>query len=109
VRRVNLNLAARPKLIHFDELSQLSAPKENTMSEPEAWMNQKKINGRLCQVDWRLVAALREVAAVLKTSGANVANIERLIQEADKISATVAIPDPPGCDPRDRTAGLTGG
>lgn len=79
------------------------------MSEPEVWINQKKINGRLCQVDWRLISALREVAAALKTSGANVAKIESLIQEADKISATVAIPDPPGCNPRDRNAGLGGG
>ncbi len=76
------------------------------MSEPESWINQKKINGRLCQVDWRLIEALREVVAALRTSGANVANIERWIHEADMISASVAIPDPPGCDPRDRTGGL---
>jgi hypothetical protein len=79
------------------------------MSEPESWINQKKINGRLCQVDWRLISALREVAAALRASGAtNIAEIERLIQEADTISASVAIPDPPGCDPKDRKGGLGG-
>ena len=77
------------------------------MSETEVWMNQKKINGRLCQIDWRLIEALKEVVAALRASGSvamHVNNIERLINEADKISATVAIPDPPGCDPLDRKA-----
>ena len=71
-----------------------------------AWKNQKQINGRLCQVDWRLIAALEEVAAALRASGsseAHVAKLERLIKEADFISESVAIPDPPGCDPIDRT------
>jgi hypothetical protein len=76
------------------------------MSEPEILINQKKINGRLCQVDWRLISALREVAYALRASGAtNVDEIERLIQEADVIGASVAIPDPPGCDPLDRKSG----
>jgi hypothetical protein len=71
------------------------------------WTNQKKINGRLCQVDWRLISALQEVVAVLRASGAggaNLENLERLINEADEISASVAIPDPPGCLPSDRTS-----
>lgn len=75
-----------------------------------AWVNQKKINGRLCQVDWRLISALREVVAALKAPGANavnIANLDRLIHEADGISASVAIPDPPGCDPIDRTSLVT--
>ena len=77
------------------------------MSEPESWINQKKINGRLCQVDWRLISALKEVAAALRACGAtNVATIEEWIKEADTISASVAIPDPPGCDPKDRKGGL---
>lgn len=79
------------------------------MSQPEFLVNQKKINGRLCQVDWRLIEALQEVVAALRTSGpvaVHVNNADRLIAEADKISASVAIPDPPGCDPRDRMAGL---
>jgi len=72
------------------------------MSEPETWINQKKINGRLCQVDWRFIEAFREVIAALKTSGAcNVEAIQLLIDEAETISASVAIPDPPGCDPSD--------
>ena len=71
-----------------------------------ALKNQKKINGRLCQVDWRLISALKEVVAALRASGPNevhVNNLERLIREADLISESVAIPDPPGCDPIDRT------
>lgn len=82
------------------------------MSESEFLINQKKINGRLCQVDWRLIQALEEVAAALGSLGANAANVANLVcltREADKISATVAIPDPPGCDPVDRTSGLGGG
>ncbi|MDX6497222.1 MAG: hypothetical protein QOG23_482 [Blastocatellia bacterium] len=74
-----------------------------------ALKNQKKINGRLCQVDWRLISALREVIAALRASGPNavhVDNLERLINEADIISASVAIPDPPGCDPIKRDAPL---
>lgn len=77
------------------------------MSEPEFLINQKKINGRLCQVDWRLMEALREVVAALRANGphaVHVDNAERLITEADKIGLTVAIPDPPGCDPFDRRA-----
>lgn len=72
-----------------------------------ALKNQKKINGRLCQVDWRLISALKEVIAALRASGPNevhINNLERLINEADKISASVAIPDPPGCDPFERNA-----
>ena len=76
------------------------------MSEAEILINQKKINGRLCQVDWRLISALRQIAYALRTSGAtNIDEIDRLIDEADLISASVAIPDPPGCDPVDRKSG----
>jgi hypothetical protein len=74
------------------------------MSETEIWTNQKMINGRLCQVDWRLIRALEEVASALRSLGSNtesVDNLERLISEANAISATVAIPNPPGCVPRD--------
>jgi hypothetical protein len=78
------------------------------MSETEIWINQKKINGRLCQIDWRLIQALKEVVAALRASGpttVHVNNLERLINEAEEISASVAIPDPPGCNPFDRSAG----
>jgi hypothetical protein len=77
------------------------------MSESQFLINQKKINGRLCQVDWRLIQALREVVAALRASGPNAVhtdNAERLILEADRIGFTVAIPDPPGCDPFNREA-----
>lgn len=79
------------------------------MSESEFLMNQKKINGRLCQVDWRLISALREIVAALKAPGArcvDFASLDRWIKEADEISATVAIPDPPGCLPIERDAPL---
>jgi len=75
------------------------------MSETEIWMNQKQINGRLCQIDWRLIQGLKEVVAALRATGPNsvhVNNLERLINEADKISESVAKPDPPGCNPFDR-------
>jgi hypothetical protein len=77
------------------------------MSETEIWVNQKRINGRLCQVDWRLIRALEEVSSALKALGtppANLQTLDGLIEEAERISATVAIPDPPGCDPLDRTS-----
>ena len=78
------------------------------MSESEFLMNQKKINGRLCQVDWRLIAALRELIAALRACGpseVDITNAERFINEADEISLTVAIPNPPGCDPALRESG----
>ncbi|HYJ87817.1 MAG TPA: hypothetical protein VEW46_17265 [Pyrinomonadaceae bacterium] len=77
------------------------------MSESEIWINQKKINGRLCQVDWRLISALKEVVAALRAAGPNevhVNNAELLINQANVISEAVAIPDPPGCDPFNRKA-----
>jgi hypothetical protein len=77
------------------------------MSKTEIWTNQKMINGRLCQVDWRLIEVLKEVVAALRASGSNAVNfhnLERLLDEAEKISASVAIPDPPGCNPIERSA-----
>lgn len=74
------------------------------MSDTLIWENQKKINGELCRVDWRLISALRQVSAELKKLGANVTQLDNLANEADGISAKVAIPDPPGCVPRDRTS-----
>lgn len=72
------------------------------MSDTLIWENQKKINGELCRVDWRLISALREASAVLQRLGANVDQLNALVDEADIISDRVAIPDPPGCLPRDR-------
>lgn len=72
------------------------------MSDTLIWENQKKINGELCRVDWRLISALREASAALQKLGANVNQLNALVNEADSISDRVAIPDPPGCVPRDR-------
>jgi hypothetical protein len=77
------------------------------MYETEVWTNQKKIKGRLCQVDWRLIEALREVVEALRASGSNAVDFEKLftlITEAEEISKSVAIPDPPGCSPLARDA-----
>ena len=80
------------------------------MSESEFLMNQSKINGRLCQVDWRLISALKEIVAALRATGSaavHINNAERLLNDADNISLTVAIPNPPGCDPVARESGPT--
>ena len=77
------------------------------MSETEVWTNQKQINGRLCQVDWRLIEALRKVVEGLQASGSKTVDFKELfslLEEAEKISGSVAIPDPPGCSPRERHA-----
>jgi len=87
-------------------MSETALKNQKQMSET-AWKNQKQINGRLCQVDWRLIAALREVVAALKAPGKHTVDfvsLNGLIDEADRISASVAIPDPPGCDPVERNA-----
>jgi hypothetical protein len=75
---------------------------ENRMSET-VWQNQKKINGNLCRVDWRLIQALQAVSDILeKIPGGNpaaIASLKESIQEADRISEIVAGDDPPGCVP----------
>ena len=67
---------------------------------------QKKVNGKLCQVDWRLLVALREVRKVLNRqaglSEPDLAMLDRAIKEADDFSAIVAKVDPPGCEPNNR-------
>lgn len=79
---------------------------ENRMRET-VWMNQKKINGNLCRVDWRIIQALQEVSDIIeKMPGADLAaltSLKKSIQEADEISEKVAGDDPPGCVPA-RTA-----
>ena len=74
---------------------------------PDYWGGQKKINGKLCRVDWSIVATLREVSSLLEKSGANVSLLNDMISQADQLSAEVANEDPPGCVPKDRT-GLGG-
>ena len=74
---------------------------------PDYWSGQKNINGMLCGVDWRIIAALREVRNILASSGANVSVLDQKISEADELSAKVALEDPPGCNPQDpQLAGL---
>jgi hypothetical protein len=72
------------------------------MSDTLIWENQKKINGELCRVDWRLISALREASAALNKLGADVTQLNALVNEADSISDKVAIPNPPGCLPTNR-------
>jgi hypothetical protein len=66
---------------------------------------QKKINGKLCQVDWRLLAAIREVRDVLNRHAgiaeAELLMLDQAIQAADVLGAQVAKVDPPGCEPID--------
>lgn len=71
------------------------------------WDGQKKINGKLCQVDWMLIEALRKVSAALKTSvpTADLSELDSLIEAVDVRSEEVAHEDPPGCDPVIRTVG----
>ena len=66
---------------------------------------QRKINGKLCQVDWMLIEALRKVSATLKTSAptADLTDLDNLIEAADRRSEEVAHEDPPGCQPTGRT------
>lgn len=67
---------------------------------------QRTVNGKLCQVDWRLLQALEKVSNILgQIPGANaadIASLNDLIQRADEMSEKVAGDDPPGCDPKNR-------
>ncbi|MEP6820637.1 MAG: hypothetical protein ABJA18_13965 [bacterium] len=67
---------------------------------------QKTINGKLCQVDWRLLQALEKVRDILGNipgvNAADIASLNDLIQRADEMSKEVAGDDPPGCDPKNR-------
>src|SRR5438309_229697 len=77
---------------------------------------QKKINGQLCRVDWRLIEALKLISGVLKQVAAakaadgtklvdlDPAALNRLIDEAGRISAVVADIIPPGCEPHNQTS-----
>jgi len=77
---------------------------------------QKKINGQLCRVDWKLIEALKlisgfleQVAAAKAADGTKLVDLDavalnRLINDAGGISAVVADIIPPGCEPRDQTS-----
>lgn len=77
------------------------------MANETDWEGQKKINGQLCRVDWRLVIALKEVmraiAACPACAGVDFTDLNNAIEAAEAISAKVADIKPPGCDPRDQT------
>ncbi len=68
---------------------------------------QKRINGELCRVDWKLVNALRAIYEILSTMHPPVrdnllAAVKRAIDDADATSEKVASIKPPGCDPEKR-------
>lgn len=65
------------------------------------WIGQKKINGNLCRVDWRIIQALLAVRDILRgipgVNAAAVDSLDKLIQDADQLGEKVAGDDPPGC------------
>jgi hypothetical protein len=68
---------------------------------------QRKINGQLCRVDWKLVNALRVIYDILAASRPPVssellASLKQAIDDADHTSSKVAEIKPPGCDPEKR-------
>lgn len=68
---------------------------------------QKEINGKLCQVDWRIIVALRAIRTALNRCAgcpeSELAMLDQAIAKIDSMSVTVAKVDPPGCLPEDRT------
>jgi len=77
-----------------------------TLPEVSAhFAGQKKINGMLCEVDWMLVEALRQVATAIETGSTDATAIRAWLTHADQHSEKVANEDPPGCDPNNRTGG----
>lgn len=73
------------------------------------WRGQQKINGNLCRVDWLIVAALNEASRLLKAAGADTGELNRLIAHVDRLSESVALETPPGCNPVDRRNSEGGG
>lgn len=70
--------------------------------------NQREINGRLCQVDWRLITALKNVGEILEKCcpDANLSQFYKAISDAVEINGGVARIDPPGCNPSNPKSGL---
>ncbi len=70
---------------------------------------QRQINGKLCQVDWRLVEALKEVSKALHATAsgqpADLTRLDQLIAEVGPMNLAVAGVDPPGCDPKNAGTG----
>lgn len=68
---------------------------------------QKRINGELCRVDWKLIRALNAIYEVLATMHPPVRDhlleaLRQAIDDADLTSGKVASIKPPGCDPENR-------
>lgn len=76
-------------------------------TQEEINKGQREINGKLCQVDWRILVVLRAVRTALNRCAgcaeAELAMLDQAIKAVDSMSATVAKVDPPGCEPEDRT------
>jgi hypothetical protein len=77
---------------------------------------QRQINGKLCQVDWRLLEAIRELrnavgaisAQLAKSADESLSEVETspldlAIDRVWEFNQAVAGVDPPGCLPRDPT------
>ena len=68
---------------------------------------QKRINGELCRVDWKLIKALEAIYDMFATLRPPVRDdllqaIRRAIDDADGVSRLVASIKPPGCEPENR-------
>ena len=73
----------------------------------EIYEGQKKINGQLCRVDWKLIEALRAVKVILEQSRPPLPpdlleDLQRKIEAANYVSRKVAEIKPPGCEPEIR-------
>jgi hypothetical protein len=76
----------------------------------EIHYGQKKVNGQLCRVDWRLIQALRVVYEIFESLKPPVRlelleNLKTAIKDADDVSVKVADIRPPGCEPELRENG----
>ena len=64
---------------------------------------QKRINGALCRVDWKLIKALKElrlaIAAAPGLGRIDFKDVDTALVDAYKASAIVADIKPPGCEP----------
>ena len=73
----------------------------------EIYYGQRRINGELCRVDWKLIQALKTIYEILATLRPPVRDqlleaLKGAIEDADRTSANVASIKPPGCDPENR-------
>ena len=83
---------------------------EQEYTHDQIFYGQKKVNGQLCRVDWRLIQALNVVYEIFESLHPPVRlelleNLKRAIKEADDVSMRVADIRPPGCEPERRENG----